>query len=50
MIVDPKNVPADTKTYYPDPFQHLVAGRIKQAVGKVIGMKTLGVTLITLPP
>ncbi|MFM2026201.1 MAG: hypothetical protein RLZZ339_916 [Cyanobacteriota bacterium] len=49
MIIDPKNVPGDTKTYYPAPFQYLVAGRIKQALGKAVGMKTLGVTLITLP-
>lgn len=50
MIIDPQNVPKRTTTNYPAQFKHLVAGRVKQALGNAVGLKNFGVNLVTLAP
>jgi uncharacterized cupin superfamily protein len=50
VIIDPQNVPSRTTSNYPEQFKHLVAGRIKQALGNAAGLKNFGVNLVTLAP
>ncbi|MBW4671898.1 MAG: cupin domain-containing protein [Cyanomargarita calcarea GSE-NOS-MK-12-04C] len=50
MIIDPQNVPSRTTSNYPEQFKHLIAGRIKQALGNAAGLKNFGVNLVTLAP
>jgi uncharacterized cupin superfamily protein len=50
MIIDPENIPRLTGTVYPQPFKHLLAGRIKQRLGDAAGIKNFGVNLVTLQP
>jgi uncharacterized cupin superfamily protein len=50
MIINPENIPLRTGTVYPQPFKHLLAGRIKQRLGDAAGIKNFGVNLVTLEP
>jgi uncharacterized cupin superfamily protein len=50
VIIDPKNVPSRTTSNYPEQFKHLIAGRIKQALGNAAELKNFGVNLVTLAP
>jgi uncharacterized cupin superfamily protein len=50
MIINLATVPQRTTTVYPQEFKHLIAGRVKQAVGNAAGLKNFGVNLVTLTP
>ncbi|ALF53286.1 cupin [Nostoc piscinale CENA21] len=50
MIINPDNVPNRTTSIYPEKFRHLVAGRVKKALGNAAGLKNYGVNLVTLAP
>ena len=50
MIIDPQDVPTQRSTNYPDAFKALVAGRIRQRLGKFAGLKNFGVNLVKLEP
>ncbi|QXE25813.1 cupin 2 conserved barrel domain protein [Richelia sinica FACHB-800] len=50
MIINLATAPERTTTVYPQEFKHLVAGRVKQAVGNAAGLKNFGVNLVTLAP
>ncbi|MUG99840.1 cupin domain-containing protein [Scytonema sp. UIC 10036] len=50
MIIDPTNVPKETGSRYPQQFQEVVAGRIRQRLGNFAGLKNFGVNLVTLEP
>ncbi|MBD2493100.1 cupin domain-containing protein [Nostoc sp. FACHB-280] len=50
MIINPDNVPSRTTSIYPEKFQHIVAGRVKKALGNAAGLKNYGVNLVTLAP
>lgn len=50
MIIDPRQVPAETGSSYPEIFQSAVAGRIKQRLGNAAGLKNYGVNLTRLAP
>lgn len=50
MIIDPQDVPIERSTNYPDAFKAMVAGRIRQRLGKFAGLKNFGVNLVKLEP
>lgn len=50
MIIDPAMVPQQTGSSYPDTFKPRVAGRRKQRLGDVAGLKNFGVNLVHLAP
>jgi uncharacterized cupin superfamily protein len=50
MIINPQQVSPQKGSNYPQQFQSLVAGRIKQKLGNVAGLKNFGVNLVTLKP
>lgn len=50
MIIDPQNVPSRKGSIYPEQFQPLVSGRVKQRLGDAAGLKNFGVNLVTLEP
>lgn len=50
MIIKPENIPSRTTSIYPNEFKPFVAGRAKQALGNVAGLKNFGVNLVTLAP
>lgn len=50
MIINPENVPTETGTNYPDEFKSIVAGRFRQRLGNVAGLKNFGVNLVILSP
>lgn len=50
MIIDPQNVPGRKSSNYPEQFQPLVSGRVKQRLGDAAGLKNFGVNLVTLEP
>lgn len=50
MIIDPQNVPVRKDFIYPEQFQPLVSGRMKQRLGDVAGIKNFGVNLVKLEP
>lgn len=50
MMIAPTVVPQQTGSNYPDVFKPRVAGRIKQRLGDVAGLKHFGVNLVHLPP
>lgn len=50
MIIDPKQVPTERGTAYPDEFKPMVAGRIRQRLGNFAGLNNFGVNLVTLEP
>jgi uncharacterized cupin superfamily protein len=50
MIIDLNQVPEQTTSNYPLPFQAAVAGRIKQRLGDRAGLTHFGVNLTRLAP
>ncbi|WP_036479720.1 cupin domain-containing protein [Myxosarcina sp. GI1] len=50
MLIDPKLVPEHSSTNYPEPFKHLVAGRIRQRIGNAAGLTNFGVNIVKLQP
>jgi uncharacterized cupin superfamily protein len=48
--LNPETVAARTSSAYPEAFKALVAGRSKQALGDVLGLKNFGVNLVKLAP
>ena len=50
MLIDPDKVPEDRGTNYPEPFRHLVGGRIKKRLGNSAGLTNFGVNLVKLEP
>ncbi|MEM7555149.1 MAG: cupin domain-containing protein [Cyanobacteria bacterium P01_A01_bin.84] len=50
MIIDPQQVPTQKTSTYPELFKSRVEGRIKQRLGDVAGLKSLGVNLVKLQP
>lgn len=48
--VDPATVEARTGSSYPAPFNALVAGRERRALGDALGLTNFGVNLLRLPP
>ena len=50
MLINPDKVPDKTGTNYPEPFKHLVAGRIRKRLGNAAGLTNFGVNLVTLQP
>jgi uncharacterized cupin superfamily protein len=48
--LDPRDVPAQTTSGYPEPFRSRVAGRHRKRLGDAAGLKNFGVNLVTLDP
>jgi uncharacterized cupin superfamily protein len=48
--LDPKTVPPETGSGYPQAFRALVAGRERRRLGDALGLKNFGVNLTRLPP
>jgi uncharacterized cupin superfamily protein len=48
--LDPREVPAQTTSGYPEPFRSRVAGRHRKRLGDAAGIKNFGVNLVTLDP
>ncbi|MDX2224646.1 MAG: cupin domain-containing protein [Rhodospirillaceae bacterium] len=46
--LDPLEVPAQTGTIYPAPYDAVVKGRAKRRLAKVLGLKQFGVNITTL--
>jgi uncharacterized cupin superfamily protein len=44
------DVPKYTGSVYPDQFNHVVKGRVRQRLGEAIGLTQFGVNLSRLPP
>lgn len=49
-VLDPTTVQARTRSAYPSPFQAVVQGRSKQALGNALGLNNFGVNLVRLAP
>jgi len=47
---DPLSITARTGSGYPAPFDELVSGREKRALGNAVGLKNFGVNLVVLHP
>ncbi len=47
---DPKNLPEQSSTGYPEPFKSRVAGRHKRRLGDHAGLKNFGINLTRLDP
>lgn len=50
MIINPQDVPNERSTNYPDAFKAMVAGRMRQKLGKFAGLQNFGVNLVKLEP
>lgn len=50
MIIPPSDVPERTGSNYPEVFKARVAGRTKQRLGDVAGLKNFGVNRVKLEP
>jgi uncharacterized cupin superfamily protein len=48
--IDVANLPADTRTGYPPPYDRAVVGRIRKRLGNAAGLDQFGVNLTTLKP
>ncbi len=48
--IDIANLPADTRTGYPKPFDRVVVGRERKRLGNAVGLDQFGVNLTTLRP
>src|SRR5580692_3210553 len=48
--IDIANLPVDTRTGYPQPFDRVVVGRGRKRLGNAIGLDQFGVNLTTLKP
>ncbi len=49
-ILAPDAPPRTKPSNYPEPFAAMMAGRVKQPLGDLFGLKTFGVNLTTLKP
>jgi uncharacterized cupin superfamily protein len=47
--IDIARVPADTRSVYPEEFNHVVRGRARQRLGDAAGLTQFGVNLTRLP-
>ena len=48
--IDIAQVPIETATRYPKPFDAVVTGRARQRIGNAIGLDQFGVNICRLPP
>jgi uncharacterized cupin superfamily protein len=48
--IDIANLPTDTRTGYPPPYDRVVVGRIRKRLGNAVGLDQFGVNLTTLKP
>src|ERR1700749_171406 len=48
--IDIASVPIDGRTYYPQPFDRVVTGRLRRRLGVAAGLDQFGVNLTTLKP
>jgi uncharacterized cupin superfamily protein len=48
--LDPKDVPVQSSSGYPEPYRARVAGRHRKRLGEAAGLKNFGVNLVTLDP
>jgi uncharacterized cupin superfamily protein len=48
--IDPRDVPAQRGTSYPEPFARSVSGRVRRRVGDALGLKNFGVNLTLIEP
>jgi uncharacterized cupin superfamily protein len=48
--IDIANLPVDTRTLYPAPFDRVVVGRERKRLGNAAGLDQFGVNLTTLKP
>ncbi len=48
--IDVANLPVDTRTGYPKPFDRVVIGRERKRLGNAVGLDQFGVNLTTLKP
>jgi uncharacterized cupin superfamily protein len=48
--IDITNLPTDTRTGYPPPYDRVVVGRIRKRLGNAAGLDQFGVNLTTLKP
>jgi uncharacterized cupin superfamily protein len=48
--IDIANLPIDSRTNYPEPFNRVVAGRSRKRLGNAVGLDQFGVNLTTLKP
>jgi len=48
--IDIANLPVDSRTNYPEPFNRVVAGRSRKRLGNAAGLVQFGVNLTTLKP
>ncbi len=48
--IDIANLPVDTRTGYPKPFDRVVVGRERKRLGNAVGLDQFGVNLTTLKP
>lgn len=48
--IDISAVPVDDRTYYPQPFDRVVMGRLRRRLGTAAGLDQFGVNLTTLKP
>jgi len=48
--IDVANLPVDSRTNYPDPFNRVVAGRSRKRLGNAVGLDQFGANLTTLKP
>lgn len=48
--IDIANLPADTRTGYPKPYDRVVVGRERKRLGNAVGLDQFGVNLTTLKP
>ncbi|HMK69347.1 MAG TPA: cupin domain-containing protein [Xanthobacteraceae bacterium] len=48
--IDIANVPLESRSNYPEPFNRVVAGRSRKRLGNAVGLSQFGVNLTTLKP
>lgn len=48
--IDPRDVPANRGSSYPEPFAARVAGRVRRRIGDALGLQNFGVNLTMLEP
>ena len=48
--IDPRDVPAQRGSNYPEPFASRVSGRVRRRVGDALGLKSFGVNLTLIEP
>ena len=48
--IDIANLPVDSRTNYPEPFERVVMGRSRKRLGIAAGLDQFGVNLTTLKP